>query len=249
MLRAAHTTWRTDTGRQRRGNEDSAFARAPLFVIADGMGGAQAGEVASQIAVEAFQDELPERGTPEEKLAGVAQVANRRIYDISRSEHERAGMGTTLTAVYVRGQPARDRARRRQPRLPVPRRRARPADPGPHARRRARQARQADRGAGGRASAALDHHTRARDRRRGRGRHLDLRRARRRRRAAVQRRADVDDHRGADRRGPVERARSRRRGRPPDRRGQRGRRARQHHRDPVHARGGGRRRATSTSRR
>ena len=101
MLRAAHTTWRTDTGRQRRGNEDSAFARAPLFVIADGMGGAQAGEVASKLAVEAFHDELPERGTPEQKLAEVAQLANRRIFDISRSEHERAGMGTTLTAVYV----------------------------------------------------------------------------------------------------------------------------------------------------
>src|SRR5437764_3565807 len=101
MLRAAETIERTDTGRQRRDNEDSAFARAPLFVVADGMGGAQAGEVASRIAVEAFQGELPDGGSPEERLAGVAQVANRRIYDISRSEHERAGMGTTLTAVYV----------------------------------------------------------------------------------------------------------------------------------------------------
>jgi protein phosphatase len=101
MLRAAHTTWKTDTGRQRRDNEDSAFARAPLFVIADGMGGAQAGEVASKIAVEAFQGELPEQGSPEERLAERARAANRRIYEISRSEHERAGMGTTLTAVYV----------------------------------------------------------------------------------------------------------------------------------------------------
>ncbi len=101
MLRAAHTTWKTDTGRQRRDNEDSAYARAPLFVIADGMGGAQAGEVASRIAVEAFEGELPQEGSAEERLAGRAQVANRRIYDISRSEHERAGMGTTLTAVYV----------------------------------------------------------------------------------------------------------------------------------------------------
>ncbi|MGO9820222.1 MAG: Stp1/IreP family PP2C-type Ser/Thr phosphatase [Solirubrobacteraceae bacterium] len=103
MLRAAHTTWRTDTGRQRRGNEDSAFARAPLFVIADGMGGAQAGEVASRIAVEAFQGDLPEQGSAEERLTSVVQAANRRIYDISRTEHERAGMGTTLTAVYVDG--------------------------------------------------------------------------------------------------------------------------------------------------
>jgi serine/threonine protein phosphatase PrpC len=101
MLRASQTTWKTDTGRQRKDNEDSAFARAPLFVVADGMGGAQAGEVASRIAVEAFQAELPDQGAPEERLAGRTQEANRQIYDISRTEHDRAGMGTTLTAVYV----------------------------------------------------------------------------------------------------------------------------------------------------
>jgi protein phosphatase len=101
MLRVAQSTYRTDTGRQRRENEDSAFVRAPLFVIADGMGGAQAGEVASQMAVEAFQGDLPAEGTPEQRLAGRARDANRRIYEISRSEHERAGMGTTLTALYV----------------------------------------------------------------------------------------------------------------------------------------------------
>ncbi len=101
MLRAAQTTWKTDTGRQRRDNEDSAFARAPVFVVADGMGGAQAGEVASKLAVEAFQRELPPDGTPLERLVGCAQAANRRIYEISRTEHERAGMGTTLTAVYL----------------------------------------------------------------------------------------------------------------------------------------------------
>jgi serine/threonine protein phosphatase PrpC len=101
MLRAAHTISKTDTGRARRENEDSSFARAPLFVVADGMGGAQAGEVASKIAVEVFQGEFPEGGSPEERLAGCAQVANQRIYEISRTDDERAGMGTTLTAVYV----------------------------------------------------------------------------------------------------------------------------------------------------
>jgi len=101
MLRAAHTTWKTDTGRQRRENEDSAFARAPLFVIADGMGGAQAGEVASKIAVEVFEGGLPDQGSPVQRLVECAQTANRRIYEISSTEHERAGMGTTLTAVYV----------------------------------------------------------------------------------------------------------------------------------------------------
>jgi protein phosphatase len=101
MLRAAETIQRTDTGRQRRGNEDSSFARAPLFVVADGMGGAQAGEVASQIAVSKFEDGLPDGGTPEERLAAVVQEANREIYERSRTEDERAGMGTTVTAAYL----------------------------------------------------------------------------------------------------------------------------------------------------
>ena len=55
MLRVAEQYAGTDTGRQRRANEDSLLARSPLFVVADGMGGAQAGEVASRIAVESFQ--------------------------------------------------------------------------------------------------------------------------------------------------------------------------------------------------
>lgn len=101
MLRAAETAWKTDTGRQRRDNEDNAFARAPIFVVADGMGGAQAGEVASRIAIEAFEQGLPDSGSAEERLADRVREANRRIYERSRSEHERAGMGTTLTAAYV----------------------------------------------------------------------------------------------------------------------------------------------------
>jgi PPM family protein phosphatase len=101
MLRAAETVWRTDTGRQRRGNEDSAFARAPVFVVADGMGGAQAGEVASQIAVEAFEQGLPDSGSPEQRLAQRVREANQRIHELSRADHEHAGMGTTLTAAYL----------------------------------------------------------------------------------------------------------------------------------------------------
>jgi protein phosphatase len=101
MLRAADTIAKTDTGRQRRENEDSALAQAPVFVVADGMGGAQAGEVASRIAVEAFAQGLPGSGTPEQRLVTRVQEANRRIFDVSRAERERAGMGTTLTAAYL----------------------------------------------------------------------------------------------------------------------------------------------------
>jgi len=101
MLRAAETVAKTDTGLQRRDNEDSAYARPPVFVVADGMGGAQAGEVASQIAVEAFEQGLPEDGSPEERLASRAREANKRIHDLSQAQSERAGMGTTLTAAYL----------------------------------------------------------------------------------------------------------------------------------------------------
>ncbi len=101
VLRVAETTVRTDTGRQRRGNEDSSFARPPLFVVADGMGGAQAGEVASQLAVEAFARGLPSDGSAEDRLVARVRDANQRIHDLSRSEAERAGMGTTLTAALL----------------------------------------------------------------------------------------------------------------------------------------------------
>ena len=101
MLRVAEQYAGTDTGRQRRANEDSLLARAPLFVVADGMGGAQAGEVASRIAVESFERGVQDTAQPEAALATLAQQANARIYELSHSNAEQAGMGTTLTAVYV----------------------------------------------------------------------------------------------------------------------------------------------------
>ncbi len=102
MLRIIDEAARTDAGRQRRANEDSFYARAPAFAIADGMGGAQAGEVASRVAAEAF-DERTDDGTAEQQLARIAQGANRRIYDMGAGDSRLRGMGTTLTGALVRG--------------------------------------------------------------------------------------------------------------------------------------------------
>lgn len=101
MLRVVEQYATTDTGRQRRANEDALLARSPLFVVADGMGGAQAGEVASRIAVDAFEEGLSVGSAPAEELAARAGVANARIHELSHSNAEHAGMGTTLTAAYV----------------------------------------------------------------------------------------------------------------------------------------------------
>jgi protein phosphatase len=103
MLRVAEQFSHSDTGRQRRGNEDAFLERAPLFVVADGMGGAQAGEVASRIAIELFADglDIDEAADPAERLAGRAEEANAEIHARARDDAELTGMGTTLTAAYV----------------------------------------------------------------------------------------------------------------------------------------------------
>jgi serine/threonine protein phosphatase PrpC len=102
MLRVAEHFERTDTGRQRRGNEDAFYARSPLFAVADGMGGAQAGEVASHLAVEVLEQGLPEgAGTVEERLRARVTEANERIMASAQADDARAGMGTTLTVAYV----------------------------------------------------------------------------------------------------------------------------------------------------
>jgi PPM family protein phosphatase len=103
MLRVAEYYSGTDTGRQRRANEDSLFARVPLFVVADGMGGAQAGEVASRTAVEVFRRGLGDGASsdPEGSLTTRALEANSQIHELSQMNADQAGMGTTLTALYV----------------------------------------------------------------------------------------------------------------------------------------------------
>jgi protein phosphatase len=101
MLRVVDFAASSDVGRVRKANEDSYYVRVPLFVVADGMGGAQAGEVASQIAVESFKDPLDESLAPEPRMANVVRHANLEIHKKSRSSDEFHGMGTTITAVLL----------------------------------------------------------------------------------------------------------------------------------------------------
>ncbi len=87
----------TDIGLHRSGNEDAFVDELPLVAVADGMGGAQAGEIASHLALDALAADLADGAT----LAHAAQVANERVYRESRSDRARAGMGTTLTAALL----------------------------------------------------------------------------------------------------------------------------------------------------
>ena len=90
----------SDTGRKRRHNEDAFIVEPPLFAVADGMGGAQAGEVASRLAADALREDGG-AGSAEDRVNGLVQEANRRVYERSSADREAAGMGTTLTVALV----------------------------------------------------------------------------------------------------------------------------------------------------
>ena len=101
-MRLGESAGKTDAGRVRRRNEDSLVVEPPLFVVADGMGGAQAGEVASRLAAAAFREyHAADDLGPEERVQAIIQEANRRIYERARSDAGASGMGTTVTAALV----------------------------------------------------------------------------------------------------------------------------------------------------
>src|SRR3954451_18743084 len=104
----------TDRGRMRQGNEDNFVSREHLFAVADGLGGHQAGEVASKIAVDTLAV-LEEPSGPwgagpwtderqaTEALRAAIKTANRRIREAAAADRALEGMGTTVTAVLENG--------------------------------------------------------------------------------------------------------------------------------------------------
>lgn len=98
---------RTDVGQVREGNEDSFLADAPLFVIADGMGGHVAGDVASATAIEIVQKERSQLDASDpDSVARVVQDANVAIFEKALGDSSLRGMGTTCTLLLVDGSTA-----------------------------------------------------------------------------------------------------------------------------------------------
>jgi PPM family protein phosphatase len=93
----------SNTGNKRRRNEDSFVVAPPLFAVADGMGGAQAGEVASKLAAAALEDTDPGSSGGVARIVELIQEANRRVYERSNADPAASGMGTTITAALVEG--------------------------------------------------------------------------------------------------------------------------------------------------
>ncbi len=92
----------SDTGLVRSGNEDYYVVNPPLFAVADGLGGHQAGEVASQIAIETVLGNAP-RHADAKALGRAVRAANTAVIEGAQAGLGRGGMGTTLTSAMVEG--------------------------------------------------------------------------------------------------------------------------------------------------
>ena len=98
----------TNPGRKRRRNEDAFVCEPPIFAVADGMGGAQAGEVASSLAATALSGALSGHeqvaaADAESTVGELVREANRRVHVRATSDAAASGMGTTMTVALVGG--------------------------------------------------------------------------------------------------------------------------------------------------
>jgi PPM family protein phosphatase len=100
-VRLGATAALSHPGRRRRHNEDSYVVQPPLFAVADGMGGAKAGEVASGLAAAAVQESDGNGETGEARVAALIEEANRRVFRRAAEDRTASGMGTTMTVALV----------------------------------------------------------------------------------------------------------------------------------------------------
>ena len=98
-MKIGRTAVVTDTGRRRIGNEDANVFKPPFFAVADGMGGARAGEVAAGLAANVLEEGDVPHGA--QGIVTLIEEANRRIWERSIHDPDTAGMGTTVTATLV----------------------------------------------------------------------------------------------------------------------------------------------------
>jgi PPM family protein phosphatase len=99
MIFLGPSTGLSHPGRKRRRNEDAWVCQPPLFAIADGMGGARGGEIASRVAATALGETVD--GSGEERVVALIQKANRQVFDRAAEDADASGMGTTMTVALV----------------------------------------------------------------------------------------------------------------------------------------------------
>ncbi|HEU5066065.1 MAG TPA: Stp1/IreP family PP2C-type Ser/Thr phosphatase [Gaiellaceae bacterium] len=95
MSALGRSTGLSHPGRRRRRNEDAWVCHPPLFAVADGMGGARGGEIASRVAATALGEDVD--GSGEARVVTLIQEANRQVYERAREDSDASGMGTTIT--------------------------------------------------------------------------------------------------------------------------------------------------------
>ncbi len=101
-MRISGASAESNVGRKRRHNEDNFVAAPPVFAVADGMGGAQAGEVASELAATTVSEaNLDPRSSGEERVVALIKAANVRVHERAATDPAASGMGTTMTVAIL----------------------------------------------------------------------------------------------------------------------------------------------------